>query len=59
MQGQAYTLEVIRDPATFVPGNYQQELDAITANFPQKVIDKAKAIAPQERYQNFVAAAFA
>ena len=57
---QAYTLDptIFADPAKFVPGNFQQELDAMTANFPQNVIDKAKALAPQEPYQNFVTAAF-
>jgi hypothetical protein len=39
---------------------FQRELDAITVSYPKNVIDKARAVAPQEEtYQQFITAAFA
>jgi hypothetical protein len=46
------------DPAKFVPGNFQQDLDAVTEKFPQNVITKAKEIDSNPLYQRFVDVAF-
>ncbi len=60
LQDQAYTLDatVFADPAKYVTGNFQEELDAITVNFPKNVIDKAKAIDSLPMYHQFIDAAF-
>jgi len=57
---QDYKLDAatFANPAKFVPADMQQEINALVAKFPQNVIEKAKVIAPEEAYQDFIAAAF-
>jgi hypothetical protein len=55
LEDQPYTLDqtVFTDLEKFVSGNFEQELDAITAPYPQNVIVKAKANAPKEARQEY------
>ncbi len=61
LEEQPYTLDeaAFADPAKFIPKNFQEELDAITASYQQNVITRAKAIDPLPLYHRFVDAAFA
>ncbi|HEX4839015.1 MAG TPA: hypothetical protein VFU89_01080 [Rhabdochlamydiaceae bacterium] len=57
---QPYKLDagVFADPAKFVPAEMQLEVDTLVAKFPQNVIEKAREIAPEKEYQDFITAAF-
>jgi hypothetical protein len=47
------------DPEKFLPNDFQEKLNAIIADFPKNVIDKAKLTAPDEaEYGAFVDAVF-
>lgn len=60
LEDQPYTLDAtaFADEGKFIPKNIQEELDAITANYPQNVIDKAKAVDSVPLYHQFIDAAF-
>lgn len=52
--------KAFKDPSQFVLGNFQEELDAICAPYPQNVIEKSKAIDKAvPLFHQFVDAAFA
>lgn len=57
---QPYKLDAttFADPAKFVPAEMQQEVDALVAKFPQNVIEKARKIATEKAYQDFITEAF-
>ncbi|HEX2580307.1 MAG TPA: hypothetical protein VHK67_07895 [Rhabdochlamydiaceae bacterium] len=57
---QPYMLDTdaFKDPTKFVPADLQNEVDALVSKFPQNVIDKAKAVASQPAYHDFIAAVF-
>ncbi len=56
----AFDANGFAEPAKFLPKDFQQKLDAVTANFPQNVIAKAKEKDPDNaQYCAFVDAVFA